>query len=34
MGVVVGYDAPGCDLEALRRRVKAAAAEVRVELPE
>ena len=34
MGVVVGYDAPGCDLEALRRRVKTAAAEVRVELPE
>ena len=34
MGVVVGYDTPGCDLEALRRRVKAAAAEVRVELPE
>lgn len=34
MGVVVGYGAPGCDLEALRRRVKTAAAEVRVELPE
>ena len=30
MGVVVGYDAPGCDLEALRRRVKAAAAEIKV----
>mgnify|MGYP005796968291 FL=1 len=30
MGVVVGYDRPGCDLTTLRDRVKAAAAKIEV----
>ena len=34
MGVVVGYDRPGCDLTTLRDRVKAAAAKIEVRKPE